>query len=311
MAGNTPITPDQTADEATMDHMHAKPKDRLWILAVIGAACALEVCATWTGIGSRSGFPVIHLLRVVRIPTDFCLMVCMEAYAFYALSVWLGRPGRRSGPFAMCSAIGAMALSLIGQVAYHVTGAGAVPPRWLIGFVSALPVVALFAGAILADLVRKDRADAEEAERKRAEAERQAAAEAAAADERTALRAQLADALAAVEPLRADLTTARSELARVTAKAETAARKLEAASGRKRARNSGQNKTASSGRNRARVSGGEADVDARVEAMKILEAEPGISGSELGRRLGRTPRYGCILKNELAELVSTQEGNDR
>jgi hypothetical protein len=46
---------------------------------------------------------------------------------------------------------------------------------------------------------------------------------------------------------------------------------------------------------RPRVSG--AETEAR--ALEILKAAPGISGSELGRRLGRTPRYGCILKAKL------------
>ena len=41
------------------------------------------------------------------------------------------------------------------------------------------------------------------------------------------------------------------------------------------------------------------DVDTQAAALEILAREPGISGSELGRRLGRTERYGCILKKQL------------
>jgi Protein of unknown function (DUF2637) len=42
-----------------------------------------------------------------------------------------------------------------------------------------------------------------------------------------------------------------------------------------------------------------ADVDTQAEALKILDAEPGISGRELGKRLGLDPSYGCRLKKKL------------
>ena len=45
------------------------------------------------------------------------------------------------------------------------------------------------------------------------------------------------------------------------------------------------------------------DFDTEAQALKILAAEPTISGSELGLRLGKTKRYGCILKNKLAASV--------
>lgn len=54
---------------------------------------------------------------------------------------------------------------------------------------------------------------------------------------------------------------------------------------------------------RPRVSG--AETEAR--ALEILKAEPDISGGELGRRLERTTRYGCILKNKLAASVAGPE----
>jgi hypothetical protein len=53
---------------------------------------------------------------------------------------------------------------------------------------------------------------------------------------------------------------------------------------------------------KASASPPEADaVSSRAEAVLILEAEPGISGSELGRRLGKTERYGQMLKGELTD----------
>lgn len=43
-----------------------------------------------------------------------------------------------------------------------------------------------------------------------------------------------------------------------------------------------------------------ADLDTEAEALRILGAEPKISGGELGRRLGKSESYGCRLKNKLA-----------
>lgn len=45
------------------------------------------------------------------------------------------------------------------------------------------------------------------------------------------------------------------------------------------------------------------DLDTQAEALKILAAEPDISGSKLGLRLGKTERYGQILKSKLAPSV--------
>jgi hypothetical protein len=317
-----------TMDPMTAAPAHAKPapKDHLWILAVIAAACGIEVCATWTGIGARSGFPVIRLpFGIARIPTDFCLMVCMEAYAYFALSIWLTRTGRRSGPFAMWSGLGAMALSLVGQVADHVTGANAIPPVWLRGFVAALPVVALFLGAVLAHLVRRDRE--EEAVARVAEAERtevarlsaetaawkaawgravasaegaataaRAEAEAAAAGELTALRAGL-------DALRAELETAQSEAAQAAHDREILARKLEAANRARKRANAPRAKSASA---RARQAN-EEDVDARTKALSILAAEPDISGAQLALRVGMSKRWGQQHKPELVAMAADLE----
>jgi hypothetical protein len=50
------------------------------------------------------------------------------------------------------------------------------------------------------------------------------------------------------------------------------------------------------------------DVDTQAAALEILAAHPDISGSELGRRLGKTPRYGCTLKSRLAPSVPGGDG---
>lgn len=49
------------------------------------------------------------------------------------------------------------------------------------------------------------------------------------------------------------------------------------------------------------------DMDTEAQALKILTDKPGISGSELGRRLGKTERYGCILKNKLVGAATGPE----
>jgi hypothetical protein len=308
-------TPQNTATRplggATIDGManppaHAKPahrKDHLWVLVLIAACALTAVWGSWLQIGDKSGFAPLGPLSTGWTPA-----VIVEAYWGYTLFAWLaGAPGRRSKRFAMWSFFAMFTLSLIGQASSHLTAHGR-PPAAVVVFMSDLPVVVVACVAVLIHLRQLDRADAAEADRMRAEAERHAAQEAAAADERTALRAQLEDARAAVEPLMADLETARNELARVTAKADQFARKLAAASGAKRTAKSAANKTASSPRNKAQSSppGTEIpnDVDTQAEALLILAAEPDISGSDLGLRLGKTKRYGQILKNKLAGSVA-------
>ena len=50
------------------------------------------------------------------------------------------------------------------------------------------------------------------------------------------------------------------------------------------------------------------DVETQAEALRILSDDPDIDGSELGRRLGKTPGYGRTLKRKLAPSVA---GPDR
>ena len=53
-------------------------------------------------------------------------------------------------------------------------------------------------------------------------------------------------------------------------------------------------------RSRAQADPRLADLDTESGALTVLAAEPGISGSELGRRLGVSPAYGRSLKARLA-----------
>lgn len=312
--------------DMTTSPAHAKRghRDHLWAPLAIAAASGLEVCATWTGIGSRSGFPVIRLpFGIASIPTDFCLMVCMEAYSAYALLIWLRASGRRSGPFAMWSGIAAIVLSLTAQVAYHVTGSAAVPPRWLVGLVSALPVIALLLAVILIHLVRLDREETAEAGRAQAEqaevarlsaetaawkaawgravadteaasAAARARAEAAAAGERTALQAELDALKTELEASASARADAEAKAAEALMRAEGLAKKLAA----KSARVSGQ-KSRKGKRENAQAE----DLTTEFRALDELQSDPALRqprmGAELARRLGVSAATGRRLHAKL------------
>lgn len=205
-----------------------KRRDHLWVLFVIAACVLAEVWASWVGIGSISGFPVI----LGKVPTDWVLAVAMEAYWGYALYAWLvASPGPRSRAMAMWSCAVVFAFSLAGQVLYHeLTVPPGTPPgrRVVIGFVTSLPVVVLALIAILIHLRHADREEAAEAQRRVTEAARLEAQERAEADERTALRRQLAElragAQAEIEAARAERETAlRQAQEAAQAAAESAA----------------------------------------------------------------------------------------
>jgi hypothetical protein len=279
---------------------HSQPatgsrRDHLWVLVIIAGFALFDVWEAWSEVGNKSGFA--H-------GTGWTLTVIVEAFAGYCLFAWFDAPGPRSRRFAMWSAITALTLSMVGQGA-SVLAARTMPPLWLMVFVRILPVIVL---ALIAVLVHLRRLDREAGEKEHAALER------AEADERTALRAEVErlqlELAAAVEPLEAERDAARREVEMLTVKMEAATRKLAAASGQKGPRKTGQKKP-SAAMKEAAGSTPEAqvpdDVDTQAAALEILAGEPGISGSELGRRLGRTPRYGCMLKNSLAGSVPGPE----
>ena len=85
------------------------------------------------------------------------------------------------------------------------------------------------------------------------------------------------------------------------------ARKRKPASGRNRNRKpavvSGRPETGAS----ALPEPDTADLSTEAQALGILEREPGISGSELGRRLGKSDGYGRALLRQLAGKVAEAE----
>jgi hypothetical protein len=137
-----------------------------WPLYLIAAPAAVAVWSGWVGLGQLCGFGVIHPLPGIwdaaRLNTAITLPIGVEAYGAYALGAWL-TPGasERARRFAKWSAVGALLLGMLGQVAYHLlTAAHAARAPWpVVTLVSCLPVVALALGTGLAHLLRESAED--------------------------------------------------------------------------------------------------------------------------------------------------------
>jgi hypothetical protein len=140
-----------------------RPGMRSWPLLLIASPAAVAVWSGWVGLGELSGFGLIHPLPGIaqgfQLNTAITLPVGVEAYASFALGAWL-RPGTpdRAKTFARRSAIGALCLGMLGQVAYHVLAAAHAhrAPWPVVILVACLPVVTLGFGVALAHLLRAD-----------------------------------------------------------------------------------------------------------------------------------------------------------
>ena len=134
---------------------------RRWPLLLIAAPAAVAIWSGWVGLGGMCGFGPVNLLPGIgggfHVNTAITLPVGVEAYGAYALGAWLtpGTP-ERARSFARRSAIGALALGMLGQVVYHLlAAAGAALAPWpVVVLVSCLPVVTLGFGAALTHLLR-------------------------------------------------------------------------------------------------------------------------------------------------------------
>jgi len=134
---------------------------RRWPLAVISLPAAVAIWSGWVSLGAMCGFGPVNLLPGIgggfHLNTAITLPVGVEAYGAYALGAWL-TPGTpvRARSFARRSAIGALALGMLGQVVYHLlAAAGAARAPWpVVVLVSCLPVATLGFGAALTHLLR-------------------------------------------------------------------------------------------------------------------------------------------------------------
>jgi len=101
-----------------------------WPVFVIGAAAATAIWSGWVELGRMTGFGIVQPLPGIwdelRINSAITLPIGMEAYAAYALSVWLSAPDKvsdRARRFARLSAFSALALGAAGQITYHLLDA--------------------------------------------------------------------------------------------------------------------------------------------------------------------------------------------
>jgi hypothetical protein len=151
----------QNVPTSPSEHPH-----RPWPLLIIGLAAAVAVWSGWVGLGQMTGFGVISLLPGIwdglRINTAVVLPVSVEAYAAYALRIWLGiKPTthtRRTLRFARNSAIISLVIGAVAQVAYHLmSAAGYTRAPWpIVMLVAIVPVAVLGLASALAKLVTKD-----------------------------------------------------------------------------------------------------------------------------------------------------------
>ena len=124
----------------------------------------------------------------------------------------------------------------------------------------------------------------------------------AAVAELSALQAALAGERAARLQAETDRDTALAEAGDTVARAEAALQAAqEIRKGGTAGRAPGRRKNAPAAKDAEAQA---AEVVTHAEAELILAAEPGISGSELGRRLGTTPGYGRTLKRKLTSAGS-------
>ncbi|WP_410601567.1 ABC transporter permease [Amycolatopsis sp. lyj-90] len=135
---------------------------KLWPVLLLAMPAFVAVWSGWVGLGRLTGFGPIQLLPGIwddlTINSAITLPIGVEAYSAFALRVWLSSSPHtgRARRFAKWSALGSLALGMVGQVAYHLMSAASVThaPWPVTTLVSCLPVVVLGSGAALAHLVR-------------------------------------------------------------------------------------------------------------------------------------------------------------
>jgi len=135
---------------------------RTWPLWLLALPAFVAVWSGWVGMGKLCGFGVVQPLPGIwdslRLDTSITLPIGMEAYAAYAIKVWLSGEGSPAAVgFARRSTITALSVGALGQVVYHLlTAAGVDHAPWPITALAAvLPVGVLGMGATLAHLVQQ------------------------------------------------------------------------------------------------------------------------------------------------------------
>ncbi|MFC9434012.1 helix-turn-helix domain-containing protein [Nocardia sp. NPDC057030] len=137
---------------------------RAWPVLLLALPAFVAIWSGWVGLGELTGFGPVHPLPGIAdeftINTAITLPIGMEAYASYALSVWLSGRVRsdRTRSYAKWSAFGSLVLGAVGQVVYHLMQAAgvAVAPWPVTVLVACLPVAVLGMGAALAHMILRE-----------------------------------------------------------------------------------------------------------------------------------------------------------
>ncbi|MFB9527985.1 hypothetical protein [Nonomuraea roseola] len=141
------------------------------MLVLLALPAAVATWSGWVGLGEKTGFGMVTPLPGIadgfQINTAITLPIGVETYAAYALGAWLRSGGRVSDTtrtFAKWSAIGSLALGMLGQIAFHLLEISAQPkaPDVITAAVSVLPVLVLGMGAALGHLMARDAAQVPE-----------------------------------------------------------------------------------------------------------------------------------------------------
>ncbi|MEV8373070.1 ABC transporter permease [Kribbella sp. NPDC056861] len=160
-----PAEPVIVADSTQSEGVPAVAPDgpdpvRTWPVLLLALPAFVAVWSGWVGLGTLTGFGVVHPLPGIAdgftINSAITLPIGVETYAAFALRVWLsGQVPASARRFAKWSALSALVLGALGQVAYHLLeAAGVTQAPWQITTVVAcLPVAVLGMGAALAHLV--------------------------------------------------------------------------------------------------------------------------------------------------------------
>ncbi|OLS99360.1 hypothetical protein BJF90_39305 [Pseudonocardia sp. CNS-004] len=166
---DTPAPGEETADQASSEvapvaDPGAGRRVRVprWPILVIALGAFVSIWGGWVGLGKLAGFGPVQLLPGIAdefvINSAITLPLGVEAYAFYALWVWLApaaaRVPARARRFACWSSVAALGVGLFGQATYHLLAAAGAEraPDAVVVFVSCLPVLVLGAAAALTHL---------------------------------------------------------------------------------------------------------------------------------------------------------------
>lgn len=140
----------------------------VWPVVLLALPAFVAVWSGWVGLGELTGFGTVRPLPGIAdgftLNSAITLPIGMEVYASYALYVWLsGRGNDRARRFARASAIASLIVGAAGQIAYHLMSAAGMTaaPWWITMLVACCPVAVLGMGAALAHLVRGTHAEPE------------------------------------------------------------------------------------------------------------------------------------------------------